>query len=141
MLDKFKIKPNLFIYKISSSINQLEPLKLHKIIKKSRFVTLAQTFYVYLIKRTLKFLALMPPVFDMFLSHAEYSNRHNNILFSNCLLFQAKMKLLTFMQLAETKNEISFGQIQQHMQLGDNEVEEFLIERKNKRLLSVQLPR
>ncbi len=39
------------------------------------------------------------------------------------------MKLLTFMQLAETKSEISFGEIQQHMQLGENEVEEFLIDR------------
>ncbi len=40
------------------------------------------------------------------------------------------MKLLTFMQLAETKSEITFGEIQQHMQLGENEVEEFLIDRK-----------
>lgn len=40
----------------------------------------------------------------------------------------AKMKLLTFMQLAETKSEITFGEIQQHMQLGENEVEEFLID-------------
>ena len=38
------------------------------------------------------------------------------------------MKLLTFMQLAETRNEISFGEIQQNMQFGDNEVEDFLIE-------------
>lgn len=51
----------------------------------------------------------------------------------NCkILFQAKMKLLTFMQLAETKSEITFGEIQQHMQLGENEVEEFLIDRKLK---------
>jgi hypothetical protein len=40
------------------------------------------------------------------------------------------MKLLTFMQIAETKSEISFGEIQQHLQLADNEVEEFLIDRK-----------
>merc|ERR1719468_717579 len=39
-----------------------------------------------------------------------------------------KMKLLTFMQLAETKSEIKFGEIQQHMQIGENEVEEFLID-------------
>ena len=37
------------------------------------------------------------------------------------------MKLLTFMQLAETRNEISFGEIQKNLQLGDNEVEDFLI--------------
>ena len=42
----------------------------------------------------------------------------------------AKMKLLTFMQLAETRSEISFAEIQTHMQLGDNEVEDFLIDRK-----------
>merc|ERR1712029_328226 len=30
-----------------------------------------------------------------------------------------KMKLLTFMQLAETKSEIRFGEIQQHMQIGE----------------------
>lgn len=39
-----------------------------------------------------------------------------------------KMKLLTFMQLAETKNEIKFGEIQQHMQISEAEVEEFLID-------------
>lgn len=39
-----------------------------------------------------------------------------------------KMKLLTFMQLAETRNEITFGEIQQNMQFGENEVEDFLIE-------------
>lgn len=40
----------------------------------------------------------------------------------------AKMKLLTFMQLAETRSQISFAEIQTHMQLGDNEVEDFLID-------------
>ncbi len=41
-----------------------------------------------------------------------------------------KMRLLTFMQLAETKSVITFGEIQKHMQLGeDSEVEEFLIDR------------
>jgi len=39
-----------------------------------------------------------------------------------------KMKLLTFMQLAETKSTITFGEIQQYMQLGETEVEEFLID-------------
>jgi translation initiation factor 3 subunit M len=39
-----------------------------------------------------------------------------------------KMKLLTFMQLAETKSEIRFGEIQQHMQISEAEVEEFLID-------------
>jgi phage antirepressor YoqD-like protein len=39
------------------------------------------------------------------------------------------MKLLTFMQLAETKSDISFGEIQQHLQLGENDVEDFLIGR------------
>ena len=44
-----------------------------------------------------------------------------------CLSFK-QMKLLTFMQLAETRSEISFGEIQKNLQLGDNEVEDFLIE-------------
>ena len=39
-----------------------------------------------------------------------------------------KMKLLTFMQLAETRSQITFGEIQTHLQLGDSEVEEFLID-------------
>ena len=51
-------------------------------------------------------------------------------VFISLNLFQTKMKLLTFMQLAETKTEITFGEIQKHLQLGDNEVEGFLIERK-----------
>ena len=38
------------------------------------------------------------------------------------------MKLLTFMQLAETRNEITFAEIQKHLQIGDNEVEDFLID-------------
>ena len=32
------------------------------------------------------------------------------------------------MQLAETKSEIRFGEIQQHMQISEAEVEEFLID-------------
>ena len=40
-----------------------------------------------------------------------------------------KMKLLTFMQLAETRSQVTFGEIQQHMQIADNEVEDFLIDR------------
>ena len=39
----------------------------------------------------------------------------------------AKMKILTFMQLAETRSEIKFSEIQQHMQITEAEVEEFLI--------------
>ena len=40
-----------------------------------------------------------------------------------------KMKLLTFMQLAETRSQVTFGEIQQHMQIAENEVEDFLIDR------------
>ena len=39
----------------------------------------------------------------------------------------AKMKILTFMQLAETRSDIKFSEIQQHMQITEAEVEEFLI--------------
>ena len=49
------------------------------------------------------------------------------------------MKLLTFMQLAETKSEITFGEIQQFMQLGENEVEEFLIDRESFYILHLSI--
>jgi len=39
-----------------------------------------------------------------------------------------KMKLLSFMQLAENRSEISFHEIQQAMQLGEGEVEGFIID-------------
>ena len=41
-----------------------------------------------------------------------------------------KMKILTFMQLAETNSSISFSEIQKHMQIAESEVEDFLIDRK-----------
>jgi len=50
-----------------------------------------------------------------------------------------KMKLLTFMQLAETKSQITFTEIQQHMQLGDNEVEDFLIDLLKTKLVRAKL--
>jgi len=39
-----------------------------------------------------------------------------------------KMKLLSFMQLAENRSEISFAEIQQSIQIQEDEVEEFLID-------------
>merc|ERR1711874_43966 len=39
-----------------------------------------------------------------------------------------KMKLLSFMQLAENRSEISFSEVQQQMQLGEDEVEMFIID-------------
>jgi len=39
-----------------------------------------------------------------------------------------KMKLLSFMQLAENRSEISFAEIQQSIQIKEDEVEEFLID-------------
>lgn len=42
-----------------------------------------------------------------------------------------KMRLLSFMQLAETNPEISFEAIQKELQLKANEVESFVIEGKN----------
>merc|ERR1719510_1343673 len=57
-------------------------------------------------------------------NHREFVNKLGLNHESN----MTKMKLLTFMQLAETRSEISFGEIQKNLQLGDNEVEDFLIE-------------
>jgi translation initiation factor 3 subunit M len=50
-----------------------------------------------------------------------------------------KMKLLTFMQLAETKQEIKFGEIQQHMQISEAEVEEFLIDLLKTKLVKAKI--
>lgn len=58
-------------------------------------------------------------------NHREYVNN----LGLNHEANLTKMKLLTFMQLAETRSEISFADIQTHLQIGDNEIEDFLIER------------
>ena len=38
------------------------------------------------------------------------------------------MRILTFMQIAETQSEISFKEIQKSMQIEEGEVEEFLID-------------
>lgn len=50
-----------------------------------------------------------------------------------------KMKLLTFMQLAETKSQITFAEIKQHMQLGDNQVEDFLVDLLKTKLVRAKL--
>merc|ERR1712071_582481 len=39
-----------------------------------------------------------------------------------------KMKLLSFMQLAENRSELSFAEIQHEVQISEDEVEEFLID-------------
>lgn len=41
-----------------------------------------------------------------------------------------KMRLLTFMQLAEGKKEVEFEQIQKEMELNEDDVEDFIIESK-----------
>jgi translation initiation factor 3 subunit M len=41
-----------------------------------------------------------------------------------------KMRLLTFMQLAENSSEMAFDKVEKELQLGDNEVEEFIIDGK-----------
>ena len=41
-----------------------------------------------------------------------------------------KMRILTLMQMAETRNEIDFDTIQQEMRLGSDEVEPFIIDGK-----------
>lgn len=41
---------------------------------------------------------------------------------------QKKMRLLTFMQLAENSSEIAFETIQKELNIGENDVEAFIIE-------------
>jgi len=50
-----------------------------------------------------------------------------------------KMRILTFMQIAETQSEISFSEIQKHLQIGDSEVEEFLIDLLRTRLVRAKI--
>jgi len=50
-----------------------------------------------------------------------------------------KMKLLSFMQMAENRSEITFKEIQEAMQLNENEVEEFLIEVIKTRLVRAKI--
>lgn len=52
-----------------------------------------------------------------------------------------KMRILTFMQMAETQREISFQEIQKHMQIegGDLEVEDFLIDLLRTRLVRAKI--
>jgi len=50
-----------------------------------------------------------------------------------------KMKLLTFMQLAETKSDIKFGEVQQHMQITESEVEDFLIDVLKTKLVTAKI--
>ena len=41
--------------------------------------------------------------------------------------------------MAETKNEITFGEVQQHMQISEAEVEEFLIDVLNTKLVRAKI--
>jgi len=50
-----------------------------------------------------------------------------------------KMRILTFMQIAETQSEISFSEIQKHLQIGDSEVEESLIDLLRTRLVRAKI--
>jgi len=50
-----------------------------------------------------------------------------------------KIKLLSFMQMAENRSEITFKEIQEAMQLNENEVEEFLIEVIKTRLVRAKI--
>ena len=55
-----------------------------------------------------------------------------------------KMRILTFMQLAEAQSEISFQEIKKNMQIGEDDVEDFLIDCKfslnNLSLCSIIIP-
>jgi len=50
-----------------------------------------------------------------------------------------KMRILTFMQIAETQSEISFKEIQKSMQIEEGEVEEFLIDLLRTRLVRAKI--
>ncbi|XP_023323141.1 eukaryotic translation initiation factor 3 subunit M-like [Eurytemora carolleeae] len=50
-----------------------------------------------------------------------------------------KMKLLSFMQMAENRSEITFAEVKDSMQLNENEVEEFLIDVIKTRLVRAKI--
>lgn len=55
-------------------------------------------------------------------------NFHINITGLNHEQNMKKMRLLTFMQLAETNPEMSFDTIQEELQINEDEVENFIID-------------
>ncbi|RWS30505.1 eukaryotic translation initiation factor 3 subunit M-like protein [Leptotrombidium deliense] len=64
-------------------------------------------------------------------AYIRFCEQHKNFVDSLGLSHEQnlhKMRLLTFMQLAETKKELSFESIQEELQLQDGEVEAFVIE-------------
>lgn len=67
-------------------------------------------------------------------SYLEFYKNHKEFVTSQGLNHEQnmqKMKLLSFMQLAETNPEISFDVIQKELQIEPNEVEGFIIEGEN----------
>ena len=66
-------------------------------------------------------------------SYQKFYNNHKEFVNKLGLNHEAnlrKMKILTFMQLAETNSSVSFAEIQKHMLIEESEVEDFLIDRK-----------
>lgn len=70
-------------------------------------------------------------VFDKLESYVKFYNGHKEFVSGLGLKHEdnvRKMKLLSFMQLAENRSEISFAEIQHEIQIKEDEVEEFLID-------------
>jgi len=74
--------------------------------------------------------------------YVHFYNNHKEFISSVGLDHDAnvrKMRLLTFMQLAENSSEMTFEQIEQELQLPANEVEAFIIEALKTRLVSARM--
>lgn len=89
-------------------------------------------FYVFLLTGELIHDLLKIFVFEKLEGYQKFYDNHKEFVTGLGLKHEdnmTKMKLLTFMQLAETRSQVSFGEIQKHLQLADGEVEDFLVDR------------
>ncbi|XP_040569731.1 eukaryotic translation initiation factor 3 subunit M [Lepeophtheirus salmonis] len=81
-------------------------------------------------------------VFEKLDAYENFYKNHKEFVTSLGLKHEnnlSKMKLLTFMQLAETQTELSFHEIQTHLNLNEDEVELFVIDLLKTKLVRAKL--
>nr|ACO15361.1 Eukaryotic translation initiation factor 3 subunit M [Caligus clemensi] len=81
-------------------------------------------------------------VFEKLEAYEKFYGSHKEFVTSLGLKHESnltKMKLLTFMQLAETQSELSFAEIQTHLNLKEEEVEFFVIDLLKTKLVRAKL--
>ncbi|XKL66820.1 hypothetical protein PGB90_010240 [Kerria lacca] len=74
--------------------------------------------------------------------YIQFNNEHKDFILKlglNHTQNLKKMRLLTFMQLAENSNEIAFETIQKELNIGENDVETFIIEALKTKLVKARM--